>query len=69
MSMLILSILLWLGVINTEQTYTTAQVDVHLQQNTNQIQGVISNNTLAIEVYNDYGARAAEVVIVDLVEQ
>ena len=69
MSMLILSILLWLGVINTEQVYTNVQMDTHLQQNTTQIQYVTANNALAIEIYNDYGARAAEVVIVDIAEQ
>lgn len=69
MSMLFLSILLWLGVINTEQVYTIAQMGSHLHQNSAQIQSVTASSALAIEIYNDYGARVAEVVIVDLVEQ
>ena len=69
MSMLFLSILLWLGAINTEQVYTTTQMGLHLQQNTTQIQSVASNSALASEIYDEYGERAAEVVIVDVLEQ
>ena len=69
MSLLLLSILIWLGTITTEQTYTLSQMQGYVQQNAVPIQTVYADSALASTIYSGYGSRAAEVVIVDLTEQ
>lgn len=69
MSILFLSILLWLGAITTEQTYTLSQMQGYAQQNAVPIQTVYADSALSSTIYSSYGSRAVEVVIVDLREQ
>lgn len=61
----LLSVLLWLGVISSPETYTTVQIDTLEYQYQPVIQSVQANPPLADSIWNQYGAAAEEVKIIE----
>jgi competence protein ComGC len=54
----IISILLWLGIINPQNTYTEEQINQYGQNNSQTIEMVQNNSTLQQQIDQDYGSTA-----------
>lgn len=63
--LLLLSILLWLGAINTNTTYTQSQIYAIEAQNQPQVNQVYSDEELESDIWNEYNDDAQRVDVSD----